>query len=208
MKIKVCGITSYEDAKLALDLGADALGFNCFPPSPRYIDPQASRSIIRKLPPFAIAVGLFVNEADPPEVEQKARYMGVRVLQFHGDESPDYCRRFSEWAVIKAVRIGTEPIPENLDEYPAQAFLLDSKDDALYGGTGKTFAWSLAAGIASLRPVILAGGLRVDNVGEAIRRLNPYAVDVCSGVECKPGKKDPAKLRDFMNEVAHVCRGL
>jgi phosphoribosylanthranilate isomerase len=208
MKIKVCGITSYEDAKLALDLGADALGFNCFPPSPRYIDPQASRSIIRKLPPFGIAVGLFVNEADPSEVEQKARYMGVQVLQFHGDESPDYCRRFGKWAVIKAVRIGTEPIPENLDEFPAQAFLLDSKDDALYGGTGKTFAWSLAEGIASLRPVILAGGLRADNVGEAIRRLNPYAVDVCSGVECRPGKKDPAKLRDFMNEVAHVCRGL
>jgi len=208
MKVKVCGITSYEDATLALDLGADALGFNCFPASPRHIDPNASRSIIRKLPPFSIAVGLFVNEANPSEVIQKARYMGVQVLQFHGDESADYCRHFGEWTVIKAVRIGTEPLPEDLDKFPAQAFLLDSRDDVLYGGTGKTFAWNLAAGISSLRPIILAGGLRADNVGEAIRQLKPYAVDVCSGVEQSPGRKDPVKLREFMNEVAHVCRNL
>jgi phosphoribosylanthranilate isomerase len=208
MKVKVCGITSYEDAKLALDLGADALGFNCFPASRRYIDPGVSRSIIRKLPPFSVAVGLFVNEAVPSEVEQKARHMGVQVLQFHGDESPDYCRLFSEWTVIKAVRIGKEPLLAGLEQFPVQAFLLDSKDDALYGGTGKAFAWNLAAGISSLRPIILAGGLSAKNVGEAIRCLHPYAVDVCSGVESSPGKKDPAKLRDFMNEVAHVCRGL
>jgi phosphoribosylanthranilate isomerase len=207
MKVKVCGITSYEDARLALDLGADALGFNCYPGSPRYIDPHSSRSIIRRLPPFSIAVGLFVNASDPVGVEQMARFMGVQVLQFHGDETPDYCRRFNGWPVIKAVRIGTEPIRENLDEFPAQAFLLDSKDDALYGGTGKTFAWNLAAGIALLKPIILAGGLRAENVGEAVRFLKPYAVDVCSGVEYSPGKKDPAKLRDFMNEVANVCRG-
>jgi phosphoribosylanthranilate isomerase len=208
MKVKVCGITSYEDAKIALDLGVDALGFNCFPASPRYIDAQASRSIIRKLPPFSVAVGLFVNEADPSAVDKKASYMGVQALQFHGDESPDYCRRFSEWTVIKSLRIGREPLPENLDEFPVQAFLLDSRDDALYGGTGKAFAWNLAAGIFFPRPIILAGGLSAENVGEAIRCLKPYAVDVCSGVERSPGQKDPGKLREFMNEVANVCKSL
>jgi phosphoribosylanthranilate isomerase len=207
MRVKVCGITSYEDAKMALDLGVDALGFNCFPGSPRYIDPDTARSIIRALPPFAAAVGLFVN-ADPIEVEHKARHIGFQILQFHGDESAAYCRQFSEWSLIKAVRIGADLIREDLEEFAVQAFLLDARDDALYGGTGKTFAWGMVRGIRIPGLLILAGGLKAENVGEAIRALKPYAVDVCSGVECRPGKKDPDKLKAFMNEVTDVCRNL
>jgi len=110
----------------------------------------------------------------------------------------------ADWTLIKAVRIGEDGIPAGLEEYPVQAFLLDARDDALFGGTGKSFDWSLARDMQRMRPVVLAGGLRPDNVREAIRVVAPYAVDVCSGVECAPGKKDAAKLRQFMDEVRHV----
>jgi phosphoribosylanthranilate isomerase len=208
MKVKICGITSYEDAALALDQGADALGFNFFPPSPRYIDPAAARSIIRRIPPFATTVGLFVNVAWQDYLVDAARLAGVQVLQLHGDETPEYCRELSDWPLIKVLRIGGSPIQENLEEYPVQAFLLDVKDDTLFGGTGKSFDWSLAQGIKRIRPIILAGGLRHDNVREAIRVVEPYGVDVCSGVESKPGKKDAVKLAEFMNEVRNVSRNL
>ncbi len=204
MKVKVCGITSYEDAALALDLGVDALGFNFYPSSPRYIDPAAARSIIRKIPPLTITVGLFVNVAKQSLLAETARKAGVQVLQLHGDETPKYCRELADWALIKVLRIGKDPIREKLEEYPVQAFLLDIKDDALYGGTGKSFDWSLAEGIKRVRPIMLAGGLRADNVGEAIRIVEPYGVDVCSGVESRPGKKDMQKLIEFMKEVRNV----
>ncbi len=128
------------------------------------------------------------------------------MLQLHGDESADYCRRLANHTVIKAVRIGKDLNIESLADYPVDAFLLDSRDDALYGGTGKTFDWEIAARIKKLRPVFLAGGLRAGNVGEAIRIVQPDAVDVCSGVESAPGRKDPAKLREFMNEVRNALR--
>jgi len=206
MRVKVCGLTSYEDAALALDQGVDALGFNCYPRSPRYITPPEVRAIVRRLPPFAAAVGLFVNVGNPAELAETARCAGVHILQLHGDESPDYCRQLSGWILIKAIRIGKSLAQESLADYPAQAFLLDAKDDVLFGGTGKTFDWSLAVGITKLRPIILAGGLHAGNVGDAIRAVQPYGVDVCSGVESKPGKKDPAKLREFMNEVRNVIQ--
>jgi phosphoribosylanthranilate isomerase len=201
MKVKVCGITCYEDAAIALDLGVDALGFNFFPNSSRYISPMAARGIIERLPPFAISVGLFVNVRNPGEVAESARTAGVQVLQLHGQESPQYCRELHDWPLIKAVRIGDGPIEECLEAYSVQAFLLDSKDDVLFGGTGKTFNWDRALDIKRIRPVILAGGLRPENVCEAIRIVEPYAVDVCSGVERAPGKKDVRKLKEFMNEV-------
>lgn len=203
MKVKVCGITTYEDAALALDAGADALGFNFYPRSPRYIRPADARSILRRLPPLAVPVGLFVNVADPEEVVGTARQSGVRVLQLHGDEAPEYCAKLAEWPVIKAVRVGLDGLPAGLDAYRVQALLLDAKDDVLFGGTGKRFDWSLVRGIRSGIPVILAGGLRPDNVRDAIRAVRPYAVDVCSGVESAPGRKDPEKLRQFMDEVRH-----
>jgi phosphoribosylanthranilate isomerase len=204
MKVKVCGITNYEDAVLALDEGVDALGFNFFPRSARYIRPEDARAIIRRMPPFATAVGLFVNVAEPQEVSAAARIAGVRVVQLHGDETPEYCRALAEWTLIKAVRVGDSGIPSGLEEYPVQAFLLDAKDDVLFGGTGKSFDWNLLRDMQRMRPIILAGGLRPENVREAIRVVAAYAVDVCSGVESAPGKKDAARLRQFMNEVRHV----
>ena len=204
MKVKVCGITSYEDAVMALDQGVDALGFNFFPPSPRYLKPSDARSIIRRLPPFAITVGLFVNAAGADQVSEMARIAGVQVLQLHGDETPEYCGTLAPWPLIKALRIGENDIPRDLDAYPVQGFLLDAKDDALFDGTGRSFDWSLAKGVQRIRPIILAGGLRPDNVREAIRLVAPYGVDVCSGVESAPGKKDAKKIMCFMSEVRNV----
>ena len=208
MKVKVCGITSYEDAILAVDQGVDALGFNFFPPSPRYIDPADAREIIRRLPPFIVTVGLFVNMDGRSEVSKIARSAGVQVLQFHGDEDPEYCRSFEEWPLIKALRIGKEAVFENLEQYPVQGFLLDARDDTLFGGTGKSFDWQLAKNIGQVRPIILAGGLKAENVREAIKVVDPYAVDVCSGVERAPGKKSVQKLTKFMDEVRHANRAL
>jgi phosphoribosylanthranilate isomerase len=201
MRVKVCGITNYEDAAMALDQGVDALGFNFYRLSPRYIDPENARAIIRRLPPFSVLVGLFVNAAIE-EVRAMARSAGMQVIQLHGDETPEYCRKLSDWPLLKAIRIGGSPIRENLAEYPVRAFLLDVKDDALFGGTGKSFDWRLAKGIT--HPYVLAGGLRPDNVGQAIRIAGPYGVDVCSGVESRPGKKDAGLLVEFMNEVRNV----
>jgi phosphoribosylanthranilate isomerase len=204
MKIKVCGITNYIDAEMALDYGADALGFNFFPPSPRYILPKDARHIIRRLPPFAVTIGIFVNVAQPNQVSETARMAGVQGIQLHGDETPEYCRALADWPLIKALRIGLGGIAENLEEYEVQGFLLDAKDDALFGGAGRSFDWNLARDILRVRPIILAGGLRSDNVREAIRIVQPYGVDVCSGVESTPGKKDPGKLKEFISEVRNV----
>jgi phosphoribosylanthranilate isomerase len=204
MKVKVCGITSYEDAVMVLDQGVDALGFNFFPPSPRYLKPVDARSIIRRLPPFVTTVGLFVNMTEASQVLEIAAAASVQVLQLHGDETPEYCRQLEAWPLIKALRVGKGGIPQNLDAYSVQAFLLDAKDDALFGGTGRCFDWTLTREIHRLRPLILAGGLRPDNVREAIRVVEPYGLDVCSGVESAPGKKDEKKLKQFMNEVRNV----
>jgi phosphoribosylanthranilate isomerase len=208
MKVKVCGITSYEDAVMALDQGVDALGFNFFTRSPRYMRPEDARSVIRRIPPFAITVGLFVNVDEPDQVSIAARIAGVQVLQLHGDETPQYCRALADWPLIKAVRVGENGIPSGLEEYPVQAFLLDARDDVLFGGTGKSFDWSVARDMQRIHPILLAGGLRPDNVREAIRIVAPYGLDVCSGVECAPGKKDAGKLRQFMDEVRNVDRVL
>ncbi|MDR0843558.1 MAG: phosphoribosylanthranilate isomerase [Acidobacteriota bacterium] len=211
MKIKVCGITSYEDARMALDLGADALGFNFFRKSPRYIHPSATCAIIRRLPVFAVTVGLFVNEPASADVVETAAAAGVGVIQLHGDESPEYCRELADGcqttSIIKAMRVGDDGIPANLGEYDdcgVRAFLFDAKDDALFGGTGKSFDWTLAQDIGRRRPLILAGGLCAGNVRRAIETVRPYALDVCSGVESAPGKKDAGKLMEFMNEVRNV----
>ncbi len=206
MRIKVCGITSFEDAMLALDLGADALGFNFFPQSPRYIDPLKAHAIIGRLPPFAVYVGLFVNAASPELVSHTAQTAGVQVLQLHGDESPDYCRALSAWPLIKALRVGAESMEAKIAEaYPVRALLLDARDDVLYGGTGKSFDWNLAGQTGRTMPIILAGGLHAGNVARAIRVVRPYGVDVCSGVESAPGIKNAAKLAQFMKEVRNAA---
>ncbi len=204
MRVKVCGITSVTDALLAVNAGASALGFNFYAGSPRHVRPDEAARIIRHLPPFVTPVGVFVNAGSPDEVLRVARRAGIQALQLHGDESPEYCRNLDPWPVIKAVRVGNGPPPANLEAYPVQAFLMDSRDDTLFGGTGKTFNWRAALGLDAIRPVILAGGLNAENVARAIRALRPYAVDVCSGVEREPGVKDPSKLNAFMNEVRNA----
>ncbi|MDR1727884.1 MAG: phosphoribosylanthranilate isomerase [Acidobacteriota bacterium] len=208
MKVKVCGITTYEDARMALDLGVDALGFNFFPGSPRRIRPEDARGIIRRLPAFAVSVGLFVDVPAPAQVAEAAAAAGVGVIQLHGDESPGYCRELggAGLPLIKAFRVGENgaDIAACVDAYDVRAYLFDAKDDALFGGTGKSFDWDLVKDVARRVPVVLAGGLRPDNVGRAARTVRPYALDVCSGVESAPGRKDAGKLRDFMNEVGNV----
>jgi phosphoribosylanthranilate isomerase len=207
LKVKVCGITTYEDAAVSLDCGADALGFNFYPSSPRYIDPGAARSIIRRLPPFAVCVGLFVNVDAPEQVERAAHAAGVHALQLHGDESPEYCGRLAGWTLIKALRVAGPADLDRVDRYPVQCFLLDAADPKLYGGTGRTFDWNVARGIRTLKPVIVAGGLNARNVRAAMGALEPYGIDVCSGVESAPGTKDPAKLKEFLNEVRRFTAG-
>jgi phosphoribosylanthranilate isomerase len=208
VKVKICGITCYEDAAAALDAGADGLGFNFYPPSPRYIEPLEARAIIRRLPPLVTSVGLFVNRQPAGAASTVARSAGVQVLQLHGDESAAYCRRLARWPLIKAVRIGEGFTSDGLEAYPVAAFLLDARDPRLYGGTGRVFDWSMAEPVRRLRPVILAGGLRPENVADAIRAVRPYGVDVSSGVESSPGRKDHARLRAFMNEVRNASKEL
>ena len=207
MKVKVCGITNYRDASMALSLGADALGFNFYARSSRYIAPVAARRIGERLPPFVTKVAVCVNEAIP-EVERWARQAGADVLQLHGDETPEYCSSIAGLKLIKTLRIGEGFRPVALDTYPVSAFLLDTRHPGQYGGTGKSFDWKLAAAVRTRRPLILAGGLNAENVADAIRAVRPYAVDVCSGVESAPGKKDRGRLVAFMNEVYRASRDI
>ena len=204
MRVKICGITSCDDALMAAREGADALGFNFHPASPRFVRPAVVREIVGLLPPFVTAVGVFVNAGDPAEVDRMARQAGVSAVQLHGDESPTYCRQLAGWPVIKVLRLDPESPFEIPVEYPATAFLLDCRSESQYGGTGRTLDWGRLAGRGWPLPVILAGGLRPDNVGAAIRSVRPWAVDVCSGVEHGPGRKDLRKIRAFIDEARHA----
>jgi phosphoribosylanthranilate isomerase len=195
VKLKVCGITNYEDACAAIEAGAEFLGFNFYAPSPRYIAPEAAREIIERLPPDIINVGVFVNEARPELVHQKMMLSGVSVAQLHGDEDEMFCRIVGASRIIKALRIGKQFDLETLTGYPASAFLIDAFDTKQYGGTGKTSNWDIARDIAQVANVFLAGGLTPENIGEAIQQVQPYAVDVNSGVESYPGRKDKEKLQ-------------
>lgn len=203
VKVKICGITSREDALGALEAGADALGFVFYSKSPRYIAPKAAAEIIASLPPFISNVGLFVNGSDQ-EVRQIVERTGIDTLQFHGDESAEDCAPFLRHC-IKAFRIADVDSLNQLPDFHTRAWLLDSFVPGEQGGTGVTFNWALAKQAVSLnRPVILAGGLTADNVQEAIRQVRPYAVDVSSGVESAPGKKDLAKVRAFIQSAKSV----
>jgi phosphoribosylanthranilate isomerase len=189
VKVKICGITNWTDARRAVEAGVQFLGFNFYRPSPRYIQPAAARRIIRRLPDCIAAVGVFVNE---PEANMLAlaRRVGLDYLQLHGDEPPEQVARLKrEIPVIK----------EQLNSFGrASAILLDGFDARSHGGTGKTFNWSLARGSNGSRRIFLAGGLTPENVAEAIRVARPYAVDVCSGIEARPGRKDPTRIVALM----------
>jgi phosphoribosylanthranilate isomerase len=198
-RVKICGITNLEDARAAVEFGADALGF-VFAESPRRINPESAAEIIRSLPPFLTCVGLFVDEA-PDLVGKVARECRLNALQFHGEESPEYCQQFT-LRKIKAFRIRDENSLKVLSPYQVDAYLLDAWVEGIAGGTGERFNWDLAARAKeSGGTIILAGGLRPDNVAEAIGKVQPYGVDVSTGVESKPGKKDHKKMKEFINMV-------
>jgi len=195
VRIKICGITSVEDALAAVRLGADALGFNFWSDSKRYISPSAAEAIVARLPPFVTTVGVFVNQPEG-EIRAIASESGVQVFQLHGDEPPDFCARLP-LPVIKAIPVDQVKALSRLLSYEVSAFLLDTPSRG-FGGSGVPFDWSLAEGVSEVAPVILAGGLTPENVAEAIRAVRPYAVDVASGVESHPGAKDPAKMARFI----------
>jgi len=201
VKLKVCGLTSLEDAQTAIECGAEYLGFNFYPKSPRYIAPQSARAIIQRLPDDIICVGVFVNEPRPEDVVEVLRVSGARRAQLHGDESPDYCVSVGAERVIKALRIGDDFDTRRVLDYPASAVLLDAFDPKLYGGTGRTTNWSIAREAAKLTKVFLAGGLSPANIAEAIRAVEPFAVDVNSGVESAPGRKDASKLQALRHKM-------
>jgi len=201
IRIKICGITNLEDALLAAELGADALGFIFYPNSPRKVTPEAARAIIAQLPPFVAAVGVFVDEA-AAVVQELAARVGLDWVQVHGRESTGYCRSLGR-RVIKGFRIKDEKSLLELEPYRdvVQAFLLDAYKKGQVGGTGEVFDWHLAREAKKYGRIILAGGLTAENVAQAIATAKPAAVDAASGTEAAPGRKDPAKLRAFFKAV-------
>lgn len=209
VRVKICGITNWPDARLACDAGAHALGFNFYPPSPRSLSPAAAWEIRRRLPPFVEAVGVFVNWA-PAAVGTLAASLRLQAAQLHGDETPKAVAALARRiAVIKVLRVDRSFSLARLAKYrAASAFLLDGSRAGQYGGTGQRGDWGLARRAAQSRLIILAGGLTPENVAAAIRAVRPYAVDVASGVESQPGKKDPVKLREFVQEAERAGREL
>jgi phosphoribosylanthranilate isomerase len=198
VKVKICGITRLEDALAAVRLGADALGFNLWPRSKRYVPPAQARAIVRRLPAFVTAVGVFVDPTRD-EVLRAIDQSGVGVAQLHGDEPPELCASLPV-PVLKAIRLTGPQALAQLAAYEVQAFLLDAPS-AGYGGSGTTCDWSLAAAVARELSVVLAGGLGPDNVAEAVRAVRPWAVDVASGVESAPGVKDEERMRRFVERA-------
>jgi len=203
VKVKICGITNAPDALAAVEAGADALGFMFYEPSPRHVSIPQVAGIIKELPPFIIKVGVFV---DAPEdlVMRAISDCGLNLLQFHGNEPPEYCTQFGVMS-MKAFRIRDAGSLTALQEYPTDAWLLDAFVADKLGGTGEKFNWDLAIEAKKLgRPIFLAGGLTPSNVAEAVRTVQPYAVDVSSGVEATPGRKDHAKVREFIQAAKSV----
>ena len=207
-RVKICGITRWEDAQLAVELGASALGFNFYPPSPRYIEPAAARAIILKLPPLVTTVGIFADEPNDEHVAGVAKEARVTVVQLHGPRLPKLDGALAEFPRICGVAVKEGFKPEALRELGGDAFLLDAFDAKLLGGTGKPFNWALTRDARRFGTLILAGGLTPENVGRAIREVRPFAVDVASGVESAPGVKDAAKLRAFFQEVWRADQGI
>jgi phosphoribosylanthranilate isomerase len=195
-KVKICGITNLVDAQAAVIAGADALGFVFYEQSPRNISPQKAAAIIAQLPPFVQTVGLFVDD-EAERVNWTANFCGLDLIQLHGTESPDYCLDVNR-RIIKAFRVKDAASLAGIGRYAVAAYLLDAWSPDAPGGTGLTFDWSLARDAAGSRPIILAGGLTPDNVRAAVQTVQPYAVDVSSGVEAAPGRKEHQKLQAFV----------
>jgi phosphoribosylanthranilate isomerase len=205
VKVKVCGITNLVDAELACELGANALGFIFYKKSPRYITPNQVQEIVRNLSRKVCLVGVFVNE-NIDTVISIAKECGLNIAQLHGDESPKDCQKCLDAGlkVIRGIRVRADSKADELLLWPATAFLLDAFSENAYGGTGKLTDWDFAKEAAKQHKVFLSGGLNPQNVREAIEQVNPHAVDVCSGVESSPGKKDPAKMKQFFEEISRL----
>jgi phosphoribosylanthranilate isomerase len=198
-KVKICGITSLEDALAAVEAGAEMLGFNFYQRSPRYIEPAAARAVVERLPAGVLSVGVFVNEEGPGAVCRLAAEAGVGAVQLHGAETPEFCAALGGLETIKALRVGEGFEVESVRSFPVGAVLLDAYVPGEWGGTGRTFDWAQAKRARELAArLILAGGLTPSNVAAAVRAVAPFAVDACSGVEVAPGRKSPALVRRFV----------
>ncbi|HEY6085746.1 MAG TPA: phosphoribosylanthranilate isomerase [Nitrospira sp.] len=205
-KIKICGMTNEQDAAAAVAAGADALGFVFYRKSPRYVDPSVVKHIVASLPPLIMPIGVFVNE-ELKTVRDLMDSCGLAIAQLHGDESASYCLELAR-PVLKAIRVKDRGSFLALAEFRGRAgvrgFVIDTFSNDAYGGTGQIMDWSLAAEAAKASTIILAGGLTPQNVAQAIRTARPYGVDVSSGVESSPGKKDHAKIRAFVQAARSV----
>ena len=199
-KVKICGITNSQDSQVAVNAGADALGFVFYKQSPRYVKPKIVKSIVTELPPFVLTVGVFVNE-ELAIVRDIMVECGLALAQLHGDETPAFCEALGH-PVLRGIRLRDRGTFLAMAEYKGRAgvrgFVVDAFSESGFGGTGQRADWSLAAEAAQSSPILLAGGLTPENVQEAIQNVRPYGVDVSSGVEASPGKKDPAKVMAFV----------
>lgn len=206
LKVKICGLTNLDDALAAAEAGADAVGFVLYRKSPRSVDPSTVRMIVRALPPFVVPVGVFVNES-ADRVRHTMDVCGLTLAQLHGDESSAYCEQVGR-PILKAIRMKDRISALAVAEYQGRAdvrgFVVDACSDHAYGGTGSLADWNLAAEIAKTCMVLLAGGLTPENVADAIKAVRPYGVDVSSGVEASPGKKDHGRLRAFVQAARLV----
>ena len=202
--VKVCGITNLDDALAAADAGADALGFNFYPSSPRYVTPEIAMPILDRLRvdhPNLLTVGVFVNEA-LDMIEEIAEVAGVSARQLHGNETPEYCKALQGHHLIKVFSASDEFAPQTVLDYEVQAIMLDAVDKEAFGGTGKLSNWAVARATRELVPrLFLAGGLSTENVADAINQVKPFAVDACSLLESAPGRKDHASVRAFIAAV-------
>jgi phosphoribosylanthranilate isomerase len=201
-KVKICGITNYEDAMAALDMGADILGFNFYPKSPRFMPPEKAVKIINKLPAFVDIAGIFVN-ASIDQIHETKNFCLLDWVQLHGDENPQFCKELLSHnvKVMKALRIKDHSDIKKADDYFTDAILLDAFHPEKYGGTGLTFDWNIIGHIS--KRVFLAGGINPDNAADAIK-LGVYGIDVCSGIESEPGIKDHQKMKQLFDNIRHL----
>ena len=200
-KVKICGITTIDDAQVAVEAGADMIGLIFYPPSPRYVTPEQAHTIVTHLPPGFPAVGVFVDE-NLATVTRIAQTSGVHMVQLHGTESPEMCQQLP-WRIIKTFRFTAQVQPEMMRQYTVEALLIEGFHAGVYGGGGAPADWQRVASLHQYGRIMLAGGLTPENVREAIHIVRPYAVDVCSGVEATPGTKDWDKVRTFVRNAKY-----
>ncbi|MFA5239639.1 MAG: phosphoribosylanthranilate isomerase [Phycisphaerae bacterium] len=202
VKVKICGITNYEDASAAVDMGADMLGFNFYPKSPRYIEPADAAKVINKLSAFTDIVGVFVNES-LEKIHEIKQQCYLNWVQLHGDEDSEFCRRFltHNVKIMKAIRVKDQKDIERAESFFTDAILLDAFDPKKYGGTGVSFDWNIIGHIG--KRIFLAGGINPDNAVKAVE-LGVYGIDVCSGIELRPGKKDKRLMKKLFKNIRHL----